>query len=233
VKASAVETPHAEENKEAASVGAQASVAQQKGAVTQIEEPNTDKRRSSSEIKPGIGEMMGTGRTDEQGKPANADGTNVQIKKPAAHGKKETGPVPGQATRAETESAPGQIDKSALPIGAPRRIRDKEHLRYVAHQPCLICGRSPGHAHHLRFAQPRALGRKVSDEWVVPLCATHHRALHGVGDEECWWKERGIDPIGHAQILWWTTRFGNVSDIDGGPSSRLKAQLSNPSSNLT
>ena len=31
-------------------------------------------------------------------------------------------------------------------------------------QPCLICGRQPADAHHLRFAQHRALGRKVSDE---------------------------------------------------------------------
>ncbi|MEE8228201.1 MAG: hypothetical protein V3R30_15370, partial [Kiloniellales bacterium] len=160
---------------------------------------------------------------------ARQKGDAAQREKPIPQGKKETGSVPDQGTRVETESAPGQIDKSALPISAPRRIRDKEHLRYVAHQPCLICGRSPGHAHHLRFAQPRALGRKVSDEWVVPLCATHHRALHGVGDEERWWKERGIDPIGHARILWWTTRFGNVSEIDGAPSSRLKAQISNVS----
>jgi hypothetical protein len=99
-------------------------------------------------------------------------------------------------------STTGQVDKSALPISAPRRVRDKEHLRYVASQPCLVCGRSPGHAHHLRFAQPRAMGSKVSDEWVVPLCATHHRALHTVGDEEKWWKERGIDPIVHAERLW-------------------------------
>ncbi len=166
-------------------------------------------------------------------RPIKADGTNTHFEKPVAHGMKETGSVPDQGKQAKTKSAPGQIDKSALPIGTARRVRDKEHLRYVAQQPCLVCGRSPGHAHHLRFAQPRALGRKVSDEWVVPLCATHHRSLHGVGDEQQWWKERGIDPIGHAQILWWTTRFGNVSDIDGGPSSRLKTQLSNPSSNLT
>ncbi len=161
---------------------------------------------------------------------ARQKGDAAQSEKPAPQGKKKTGSVPDQGTRVETESAPGQIDKSALPISAPRRVRDKEHLRYVAQQPCLICGRSPGHAHHLRFAQPRALGRKVSDEWVVPLCATHHRALHGVGDEERWWKERGIDPIGHARILWWTTKFGNVSEIDGGSSLRLNAQLSNPSS---
>ena len=45
------------------------------------------------------------------------------------------------------------------------------------------------------------MGRKVSDEWTVPLCATHHRALHNVGDEEKWWKERGINPIIHAEQL--------------------------------
>jgi hypothetical protein len=96
----------------------------------------------------------------------------------------------------------GQVDKSALPISAPRRIRDKDHLRFVASRPCLVCGRSPGHAHHIRFAQPRALGRKVSDEWTVPLCATHHRSLHTVGDEQNWWKARAIDPIAHAEELW-------------------------------
>ncbi len=99
-------------------------------------------------------------------------------------------------------TAPGPIDKSALPISAPRRIRDKDHLRYVASLPCLVCGRSPGHAHHVRYAQPRAMGRKVSDEWTVPLCATHHRALHSVGDEEGWWRERQVDPIIHAEQLW-------------------------------
>ncbi|MEE8607533.1 MAG: hypothetical protein V3S55_08015, partial [Nitrospiraceae bacterium] len=99
-------------------------------------------------------------------------------------------------------TAAGPIDKSTLPISAPRRVRDKDHLRFVASQPCLVCGRSPGHAHHIRYAQPRAMGRKVSDEWTVPLCATHHRALHTVGDEEKWWKERGINPIIHAEQLW-------------------------------
>ena len=98
------------------------------------------------------------------------------------------------------------VDKSTLPINAPRRIRDKEHLRFVASQPCLVCGRSPGHAHHLRFAQPRAMGRKVSDEWTVPLCATHHRSLHTVGDEEKWWKVRRIDPIALAERFWQQSR---------------------------
>jgi len=227
------EKPGTEENldtdgrKETRSAAAPATVGQEEDIKGPSEGRDSNEWHSSSEIKPGTGEMMGTARTDAQNDPVKADGTRAQIERPAVHGKTESRSALDQDKLAETKSAPGQIDKSALPISAPRRIRDKEHLRYVAQQPCLICGRSPGHAHHLRFAQPRALGRKVSDEWVVPLCAIHHRALHGVGDEKRWWKDRGIDPIGHARILWWTTRFGNVADIDNAPSPRVKAQGSN------
>jgi hypothetical protein len=104
----------------------------------------------------------------------------------------------------------GRVDKTSLSISTPRRVRDKQHLRYIASQPCIICGRTPSHAHHLRFAQPRALGRKVSDEWTVPICVTHHRAVHGVGNEKQWWTEKGIDPIAHAVRLWWNTKHGGV-----------------------
>jgi len=75
------------------------------------------------------------------------------------------------------------IDKAALTLAEPRRIRDRDHVRYVATQACLICDRQPCDAHHLRFAQSRALGRKVSDEFTVPLCRGHHREVHRVGDE--------------------------------------------------
>jgi hypothetical protein len=61
-------------------------------------------------------------------------------------------------------------------------------------------------AHHLRFVQPRALGRKSSDEFTVPLCRTHHRAVHRVGDEQAWWQQTGIDPIKVARKLWKHTR---------------------------
>ena len=98
------------------------------------------------------------------------------------------------------------INKALLAIAAPRRIRDKEHLKYVAQQPCLICGRRPTHAHHLRFAQLRAMSTKPSDEWVVPLCTTHHRALHDAGDEEGWWKDLRVDPVVEAELLWQDTR---------------------------
>jgi DNA recombination protein Rad52 len=65
---------------------------------------------------------------------------------------------------------------------SPMRIRNRDHLKFVASRPCLVCGRAPSHAHHIRFAQPRALGSKVGDQWTVPLCNTHHRALHDTGN---------------------------------------------------
>ena len=82
------------------------------------------------------------------------------------------------------------------------RLRDKEHCRFVATQPCVVCGRTPAEAHHIRFAQPRALGRKVSDEYTVPVCRVHHRDLHGYGDEASWWAGVGIDPLPIALELW-------------------------------
>jgi DNA recombination protein Rad52 len=100
------------------------------------------------------------------------------------------------------------VDKSVLAIAAPKRIRDKDHLRFVATQPCLVCGRLPAQAHHLKFVQPRARGLKTSDEWVVPLCAVHHRELHDRGDERSFWESRSIDAEGAAQKLWTETRAG-------------------------
>jgi ERF superfamily len=111
---------------------------------------------------------------------------------------------------AATESAqPGQakgIDKSILTVAAPRRCRNREHLRYVAQQACLVCGRKPSDPHHLGFTQPRAFGRKVSDEFAVPLCRGHHRAVHRSRDERAWWRQAGIDPNKVAGRLWKATR---------------------------
>jgi hypothetical protein len=60
-------------------------------------------------------------------------------------------------------------------------------------------------AHHLKFAQPTALGRKVSDEFTVPLCSTHHRELHQQGDERVWWAAHKIDALSVAEELWKTS----------------------------
>jgi ERF superfamily len=98
------------------------------------------------------------------------------------------------------------IDKSVLAISEPRRIRDKAHRKFVSSQACLICGRQPSDAHHLRSAQPRALGRKVSDEFTVPLCRIHHREVHRGANESAWWNRFGVDPYLVAATLWAQTR---------------------------
>jgi hypothetical protein len=96
----------------------------------------------------------------------------------------------------------GKIDKSVLTISEPKRLRSKDHLRYVGRQPCLICGRAPSHAHHVRFAQPKGLALKVSDEFTVPLCAIHHTENHATGNERGWWEKYKIDPLAVAEGLW-------------------------------
>jgi ERF superfamily protein len=100
------------------------------------------------------------------------------------------------STRCET------AEQSVTPIGKTLRLRDQDHLKFVSTQPCLVCARSPSDPHHLKFAQGRALGRKVSDEFTVPLCRTHHRELHQRGDERVWWQQLNIDPMLTATALW-------------------------------
>jgi len=111
----------------------------------------------------------------------------------------------GSLEAARRTSVADGVDKSQLVHPEPRRFRDKNHVRFVAKQACLICGRRPSDAHHLRFAQCRALGRKVSDEFIVPLCRGHHREVHRCGDESGWWKKTGIDPTVPARTLWLET----------------------------
>src|SRR5262249_51270411 len=117
-------------------------------------------------------------------------------------------------------------------LGKPGRLRDKEHRRFVLRQPCLVCGRVPSDPHHLTFTQPRALGRRVSDEFMVPVCRAHHRELHRSGDEAAWWERLNIDPLPVALKLWRQTRadgeltsstqgarIGKTSDLSAGTNS--------------
>ena len=124
----------------------------------------------------------------------------------------EAGNDAAPRTQVDRGAQPDGIDKSELVIATPRRYRNREHLRYVAQQACLICGRKQSDPHHLRYLQPRALGRKVSDEFAVPLCRSHHRAVHRAGDEQAWWKAAGIDPVKVARQLWRQTRLNNPQD---------------------
>jgi hypothetical protein len=117
------------------------------------------------------------------------------------------------------------IDKSGLAVPEPRRVRDREHVKYVTQQSCLICGRRPSDAHHLRFAQNRALSRKVSDEFTVPLCRGHHREVHRSRNEAAWWTNSGIDPTITARALWLQTHplppISEKTRADEGSTSAL------------
>jgi hypothetical protein len=135
--------------------------------------------------------------------------------------------VESRKLRRQTEVP--KIDKSELSHPEPRRIRDRKHLHFVSKQPCSICGRTPSDPHHVRFAQHSALGRKVSDEFTVPLCRGHHREVHRFGDEAAWWQRAGMDPVAAARALWLKTHplpvtnreAGNIHDARAEAATRL------------
>jgi len=115
-------------------------------------------------------------------------------------------------------TVPEKIDKSTLALPEPKRLRDKSHLRFIASQPCIVCGRQPSDPHHLRFAQPRALGVKVSDEFTVPLCRGHHRQLHQAGNETALWGKLKIDPLRIARQFWEQTHPSEATSEPDGQS---------------
>jgi ERF superfamily len=121
------------------------------------------------------------------------------------NGKQTAATADGHKGKARATGPSSAVDKSVLTHPEPRRVRDREHVRFVAQQTCLVCGRQPCDPHHLRFAQNRALSRKVSDEFTVPLCRGHHRELHRAGNEAGWWEKLGLDPTKAARALWLKT----------------------------
>jgi hypothetical protein len=127
-----------------------------------------------------------------------------------------------------TDSATAREDM-VTPIRKSVRRRSKLHLAFVAAQPCLVCQRSPCDAHHLKFAQPRSLGRKVSDEFTVPLCRDHHHDLHRHGNEMAWWANLQIVPMDTASELWAATllRADPASEATATSKPNLKLHSSN------
>jgi hypothetical protein len=131
---------------------------------------------------------------------------DAQVERPAATNQAVT------SEPLQNEAAAGQVVQRLAPSDAmgnglafpkePPRKRNKAHLSFVRGQPCLLCKQTPSDAHHLKFAQPRALGRKVSDEFTVPLCRSHHQALQLHGNEKAWWADVQISPLPVAGELW-------------------------------
>jgi hypothetical protein len=124
----------------------------------------------------------------------------------------ESGPLPASKNEKPLQSDPG--DQAVTIISKPARERDRDHLRFVTSQPCLVCGRTPSDAHHIRFAEQRAMGRKVSDRFAVPICRLHHRELHRRGNERSWWQNQGIDPLSIAATLWARTHAVAPADAE-------------------
>ena len=141
-------------------------------------------------------------QTPEQADPSSASSPQ-QSAVPEPRSDKGARPASGRAKA-------GGIDKSVLPIGEPRRYRDRAHREFVTSQSCLVCGRRPSDPHHLRFTQQRAIGRKVSDEFTVPLCRTHHREAHRSRNERAWWRRLGLDSLKIAEMLWKRTRLADL-----------------------
>jgi hypothetical protein len=110
-----------------------------------------------------------------------------------------------ESPEADKQVRPDEPQPGAIAIPKTPRQRDREHLRFVTRQPCLVCGRQPCDPRHLRFAQPKGLTQKVSDEFTVPLCRAHHRELHRTGKEIDWWSRIGINPLNCARQLWLAT----------------------------
>jgi hypothetical protein len=109
------------------------------------------------------------------------------------------------SVHALTTQTQSEAESQVTPLCKPVRKRSKAHLSFVAAQPCLVCQRFPCDAHHLKFAQPRSIGRKVSDEYTVPLCRDHHAELHRHGNEIAWWANAQVAPIEAARSLWATS----------------------------
>jgi hypothetical protein len=146
-------------------------------------------------------------KDERQSTLAVADGfSETKPPEPSSAAQELSKSEPERVDRQSGRPSSGGIDKSMLRISEVRRYRDKAHIKFVASRPCLVCGRKPSDPHHLRFAQVRALGRKVSDEFTVPLCRTHHRELHRNGNEARWWAKVGIDAVVIARKLWNETR---------------------------
>jgi hypothetical protein len=111
----------------------------------------------------------------------------------------------------------GTAISMVVPLNKPVRRRSKAHLAYVREQACVVCQRQPCDAHHLKFAEARAIGRKVSDEFTVPMCRDHHNELHRHGNEKAWWTNLGISPLELAKDFWMASPI-RIS------SSRLRTQ---------
>jgi hypothetical protein len=116
----------------------------------------------------------------------------------------------------------GRQKRAIVPRNSSAARQSSYQIKWVSKRPCLICGRQPSDPDHL----PLALGRKVSDEFIVSLCGTHHREVHWSSDEAARWKQAGVNPVDFARTAALVTKMiadeiAKISflDIEASPTS--------------
>ena len=76
------------------------------------------------------------------------------------------------------------------------------------------------------------MAMKVSDEFTVPVCNTHHDQLHRAGDERAFWAQQGFrDPLKYAARLWEASRGQRTEGSSRGNETLdpdLEAEFSEP-----
>lgn len=71
------------------------------------------------------------------------------------------------------------------------KIRNRNHLKFIASLPCIICGAADVQAAHLRSGNSAGMGLKSGDDKTLPLCLFHHAEQHKCGNEAKWWSNHG------------------------------------------
>ena len=166
-------------------------------------------------------------RSPAKNTPAKTDGQVETADHGLVVGSQDGNLTSTEPARPAMKAAAPPDAQTVTPMTRPVRHRNKAHLAYVAEQPCLICKRSPCDAHHLKFAQPNTLGRKVSDEFTVPLCRHHHHDLHRGGNEMAWWANMNIAPTEIARELWQSSPIHGTQ-----PSHRDRGTAQNVNSSM-
>jgi hypothetical protein len=87
------------------------------------------------------------------------------------------------------------------------RKKDPRFLAWLRTMPCLLCGDNVSvEACHVRKGdlardkRQTGAGEKPDDRWALPMCGTHHRYSHHMG-EPAFWTLVGVDPLEVCQVL--------------------------------
>lgn len=65
-----------------------------------------------------------------------------------------------------------------------KKIRDKNHLKFIRSLPCIKCFQAPSQAAHIRLNGGAGIGQKPCDSKTIPLCAMHHFQQHQMPEGE-------------------------------------------------